>query len=90
MTSNYPADQATLEYAISLNGAGSAEFYENGVYRGEATYATNDRFELRIRSGVVEYVKNGNVVRTSSRVPVGPLHFAAYLQAPGGTMTVAP
>jgi hypothetical protein len=62
-----------MDFAVRLNGAGSAEIWESANYRTETTYTTNNIFRVEIVSGQVRYKKNGSVFYTSSVAPTYPL-----------------
>jgi hypothetical protein len=72
-----------IDFAIRLNGGGSAEIWEGGVYQFETTYANGanqpDVFRVAVVGGVVKYSKNGSVFYTSTGTPTYPLLVDTFL-----------
>ncbi len=87
ISGNPASDRASLEYAISFNGVTSAEFYESGVYRGETTYSGSDIFSIGIQANLVSFYKNGNLIYSGARVPVGVLHLSVLMVNPSVTVS---
>lgn len=77
-----------IEFAFRFNGAGRADVMENGVYEpgGDTTYATGDVFRVAIVGGRVGYIKNGQLLHESRRVPRYPLGLATALRSLGATI----
>ncbi|PYO59002.1 MAG: hypothetical protein DMD83_01065, partial [Candidatus Rokuibacteriota bacterium] len=77
-----------IDFGIHLQ-SGFAEVRENGVYRADTTFVTGDVLRINVQSGVVHYLKNGDVFYTSSAAPSFPLFLAAALADLGATITDA-
>lgn len=71
---NANQSESDIDFGVRFNGAGAADIYENGVYKGgDISYAINDVFRVAVVGGQVRYSKNGTVFFTSSKVPAYPL-----------------
>ena len=55
----FSSNASTVQYGITLNGAGAAEVREFGQYRAGITYAVGDVFRISIVNGQMNYLKNG-------------------------------
>jgi len=51
----------SIQFGITLNGAGGAEVRESGQYRGGTSYASGDIFRVALESGHMNYYKNTTV-----------------------------
>ena len=87
---------ADIDFGFRFNGAGSADVLEGGVYAGgDATYAPGDVFRISLANGRIEYSKNGQYLKESTRAPQLPLLLDSSLISTGATihdavMAVAP
>jgi glucose/arabinose dehydrogenase len=86
---NSDTSAADIDFAVHLNGAGSAEVRENGVYKTDTPYASGNVFRVAVVGGQVRYSRNGVVFYTSARVPSYPLLVDVSLGGPGSTITNA-
>jgi len=84
------ANYTSIDFALYLTDASTLSIYEKGVYRGGfGAYGAGDRLEVVIRSGMVQYQRNGNLLYTSTQVPVYPLVVDTSLYSPGATISQA-
>lgn len=79
---------ADIDFAFRFNGAGSADVMENGVYQpgGDTPYAAGDRFRVAVVGGRVQYFRNGDVLRESTKLPQYPLLLDVSLLSVGATV----
>jgi hypothetical protein len=76
-----------VEFGFRFNGAGRADVFENGVYKGgDTTYAAGDRFRVAVLNGRVLYLKNGELLYESQQRPQFPLLLDAALGTVGATI----
>jgi hypothetical protein len=74
-TNSYSA----LDFALDFTSASYAEVKENGVYKTDIAFVTNDLFRVSLEAGVVKYYKNGTAFYTSTKTPTFPLYANALL-----------
>ncbi len=79
----------TTNYAFTLQPTGSWEIRELGLYRGDGTYATGDRFRVAVEGGKVVYRRNGAPVYISATAPASPMVFDVALSTLGATLNGA-
>jgi hypothetical protein len=78
-----------IDYAFYLTGS-ALHIYENGSNRGNVgTYNTNDTLRIDVSGNTVRYIKNNNVVYTSSVAPTFPLFVDCSINGVGGTFIQA-
>jgi len=83
-------DYKDIDFAIYLYLNGVLQIYEGGVSRGTfGTYATGDKLQVSVESGVVKYKKNGTVFYTSTATPTYPLLVDTSLYTTGATINSA-
>jgi hypothetical protein len=76
-----------VEFGVRFNGAGRADVYESGVYRGgDTAYAPGDRFRVAVINGRVMYLKNGLLLYESQQRPEFPLVLDAALGTVGASI----
>jgi hypothetical protein len=76
-----------IDFAIRFNGAGQADVMESGAYQGgDTSYRAGDVFRVAIVNGRVQYSKNGQLMRESSKTPQYPLVLDAALGSHGATV----
>ncbi len=69
---------------------GALAVFENGLYRGTfGTYAGGDALAVLVQSGVVRYVRNGEVLYTSPVAVTYPLLVDSALYEPGAALSTA-
>ena len=68
-----------MAYAIGIGTSDLAEISEGGSYRASIPFESGDLFQISVEGGKVFYLKNGEVVYTSSSVPSAALHVEALL-----------
>jgi len=79
-----------IDYAFYLVAGGGLSIYENGASRGAfGTFTTNDTLRIDISGSTVKYLKNNNVIYTSSIAPTFPLYVDASINTVGGTFNGA-
>lgn len=80
------ANYTSLDYAWFFN-AGSSDIWESGVSIGVfGTYSTSTVLAIRHIGPLIQYIKDGVVVRSVARTAVSPLFFDSSLATTGGTM----
>jgi len=77
-------EENDIDFGIRLNGGGSAEVRENGVYKWDTPYAPGDVFRVAVVANQVQYSKKGpgssyTVFYTSTMAPTFPLLMDASL-----------
>ena len=77
-----------IDYAFRFNGAGSADVFENGIYKsgGDTSYEAGDVFRIAVEGGRVHYSKNGLYLRESETLPQYPLGVDVALGTVGATV----
>ena len=84
---NPSTNYTDVAFGILLTGNARIYVYESGTPRGTfGVYAAGDRFEVAVRGGVVQYLKNGTVFYTSGVAPSYPLLVDTALFTPGATL----
>lgn len=85
---NQDTSFADIDFAFRLNGAGSADVIEHGVYQpgGDTPYAAGDVFRVAVVGGRVQYFRNGYFLRESAAVPQYPLLLDVSLGSLGATV----
>jgi hypothetical protein len=79
-----------IDFGFYLGGNGTLRVYEAGVLRGIfSSYATGDKLQVVVESGVVRYKRNGAVFYTSTVTPTYPLLVDTALYQQGATLTSA-
>ena len=78
-----------VDYAFSIWPNGAFEIRERGVYRGEGSFASGDRFRVSIEYGKVVYRRNGVKVYTSKTLPLVPMALSVTLSSRGSSLTGA-
>lgn len=79
-----------LEWAILTIPGGTYTVYESGVAKtGSLPFSAGDTFRLRVKSGVVQVLRNGTPVYTSAVPPTYPLWADTSIYSSGGTVTNA-
>ncbi len=79
-----------IEFCFYLESNGNVRIYESGLNRGTfGTYSIGDNFELAVVDGVVQYFRNGNLLRISTVSPTMPLYADVSLRNVGATVTNA-
>jgi PKD repeat protein len=86
---NTDVSDADIDFAVHLNGTGSAEVRENEVYKRDTPYASGDVFRVAVVGGLVRYSRNGVVFYTSAKAPTYPLLVDVSLGSPGSTIANA-
>jgi alpha-tubulin suppressor-like RCC1 family protein len=80
-------DYGDIDYAFYPANDGNLYIYEAGVYRGYfGGYAPGDRLRVALGSGVVNYYRNGTLLRTSPVAPTLPLRADTSLAHAGATL----
>ncbi|MFN2456286.1 MAG: hypothetical protein ABR577_18965, partial [Pyrinomonadaceae bacterium] len=82
---NTDTSSADIDFAISLNGAGSAEVRENGTWKKDIPYITGDVFRVAVENGSIKYYKNGTAFHPSGLTPTYPLLVDTSLQNSNAT-----
>lgn len=80
---------ADIDFALLLYGDGSVEVRENGIYQGDTTYVTGDKFRVAVVNRRVRYSKNGVVFHRSGRMLAYPLLASTLLGSPNATIKEA-
>ena len=72
---NEGTDWSDIDFAFRLNGVGTADVLENGIYRpgADTSYAAGDVFRVAVVNGRVRYFKNGIYLMESAVTPLYPL-----------------
>jgi hypothetical protein len=79
-----------IDFAVRLNGNGRADVMENGAYvGGDTEYRAGDVFRVEVEAGRLRYLKNGQVMHVSQKLPAYPLVFAVELGSLGATIANA-
>ena len=88
--SNTAMRVGSIDFAVRLNGNGEADVMENGTYvGGDTEYRTGDVFRVEVVAGRVRYLKNGQVMHVSQKLPTYPLVFDVELGSLGATIADA-
>lgn len=70
------ADYLGIDYAWYFNGSGTLQIYEIGVSVGSfGSYSTTTVLAVRHTGRLVQYIKDGVIVRSKVRVSTAPLYF---------------
>ena len=76
-----------IDFAIHVNGGGTADVMENGAYQGgDTSYVPGDRFRIAVVNGLVRYSKNGLLLRESTAPVEYPLVLDVSLLSMGATL----
>lgn len=77
-----------LDFAFRFNGNGKADIIESGSYQpgDDISYKAGDVFRVAIVRGRVQYLKNGQLLRESRRVPRYPIGLDVALVSAGATI----
>ena len=79
---------ADVDYAFYPRpGQGLLIIYEKGVYVGSfGAFAPGDKLKISVQKNVVQYWRNGVLLKTSASVPTYPLGVDTSLYSPGATI----
>ncbi len=76
-----------IDYAFYLTSGGGLNIYENGSSKGNwGSYTTGDTLRIAVVANKVRYIKNGNIVYTSTVTPTLPLFVDLCINSVGGTL----
>jgi hypothetical protein len=77
-----------LDFAFRFNGNGKADIIESGSYQpgDDIAYKAGDVFRVAIVRGRVQYLKNGELLRESRRLPRYPIGLDVALASAGATV----
>jgi hypothetical protein len=77
-----------LDFAFRFNGNGKADIIESGSYQpgDDISYKAGDVFRVALVHGRVQYLKNGELLRESRRLPHYPLALDVALVSAGATI----
>jgi hypothetical protein len=77
-----------IDFGLYLNANGTLQIYEAGTGRGSfGPYATGDKLQVAVESGVIKYKRNGVVFYTSTRTLTYPLLVDTSLYTQGATLS---
>jgi hypothetical protein len=83
-------DQNSIQYAFSLEADGSLRIVESGTDRGSfGTYSNGDSLRISLEGGSIRYIRNNNLLYTSTLAPTSPLFADVSIFDVGGTVTDA-
>lgn len=84
------ANYTGIEFAVVTQLDGTLKVFESGVDRGVfGSYVAGDTFRLEVQNGVVRYLKNGTVFRTTPLTASYPLYLDAAIFSNGATLSNA-
>ncbi len=79
----------SLDFAVSFNEGGYAEFRENGAYIGDTPFVNGDVFRIQLEGGRAQYLKNGALLATGNNTPAAQLKAVAVFNLPNGEIANA-
>jgi hypothetical protein len=86
-SANANANFNTIDFAIYLRNNGTIQVRESGTSKGDfGSYVSGDTLKVYIKSGVIYYYRNTDLLYTSSLSPSLPLIVDASLQTNGATL----
>ena len=89
-SSNTGSNQSSINYSFYLENNTNLRIYENGANRGLfGSYTTGDTLRISVESGVVNYYRNGNLLRIAPANPTLPLLVDVSIRDVGGTVSNA-
>jgi PA-IL-like protein len=80
-----------IDFGFRFNGNGRADIVESGTYQqgDDIPYRSGDIFRVAVARGRAQYLKNGEVIRESRRLPRYPLFLDVAFSSAGATIVNA-